>query len=168
MIVLLMGVSGSGKTTIGTLLAERTGAVFADADDFHSEANKAKMAVGVPLTDEDRGPWLLRLNQLMRWWFAAGTSGVLACSALRESYRHTLTTGLPYGTVRLVFLDGPRELIGERLARRVHAYMNARLLESQLKTLEPPKDGVRIVNDRPPAVVVNEIVAELGADAAEG
>ena len=85
MIVVLMGVSGSGKTTIGTLLAERAGVVFADADDYHPAANKAKMAAGHPLDDEDREPWLETLNGVMRGWYAAGQGGVLACSALKES-----------------------------------------------------------------------------------
>ena len=90
MIVVLMGVTGSGKSTIGALLAERTGAVFADADDYHPLANKEKMASGHPLNDDDRQPWLETLNGLMRGWLAAGKNGVLACSALKESYRATL------------------------------------------------------------------------------
>ena len=95
MIVVLMGVTGSGKSTIGTLLAERAGAVFADADDFHPLANKEKMANGQPLNDDDRQPWLEVLNRLMRDWFASGTSGVLACSALKAKYRETLVSGCP-------------------------------------------------------------------------
>ena len=116
MIVVLMGVTGSGKSTIGTLLAERTGAVFADADDYHPAANKAKMAAGHPLNDEDRQPWLETLNGLMREWFKAGKNGVLACSALKETYRLTLAAGMPAGTVKFVWLDGSRDLFSERLA----------------------------------------------------
>ena len=101
MIVVLMGVSGSGKTTIGTLLAERMHAVFADADDYHSAANKAKMAAGHPLNDEDRQPWLETLNSLLLEWFEAGEGGVLACSALKDVYRKTLVRGLPPSAVRL-------------------------------------------------------------------
>jgi gluconokinase len=162
MIVVLMGVSGSGKTTIGSLLAERMGAAFADADDYHPAANKAKMAAGHPLNDEDRQPWLETLNQLMRGWNESGKGGVLACSALKESYRTTLASGMAKGSVRFVLLDGAKELIEERLARRRHEYMNPKLLESQLATLEPPADALTVVNDKSPEAVVDEIVETLG------
>jgi gluconokinase len=161
MIVVLMGVSGSGKTTIGKLLAERTGAAFADADDYHSAANKAKMAAGRALTDEDREPWLETLNGVLRKWLAEGRSGVLACSALKESYRETLSAGMPAGTVCFCFLDAPKALIAQRLVNRHHEYMNPALLESQMQTLEPPKNGLRVVNDRTPEAVVDEIVERL-------
>jgi gluconokinase len=161
MIVVLMGVSGSGKTTIGTLLAERTGRVFADADDYHSAANKAKMAAGTPLTDEDREPWLETLNGVLRGWFESGAGGVLACSALKERYRATLAGGMPEGAVRFVLLDGSRELLEERLAHRQHEYMSPKLLESQMATLEPPKEALRVVNDRPPEEIVEQILREL-------
>ena len=158
MIVVLMGVSGSGKTTIGTLLAERAGAVFADADDYHPLANKQKMASGQPLNDVDRQPWLEELNRLMLGWFASGSSGVLACSALKAKYRDTLGWGMPKGAVHFVLLDGSRELIAERLAAREHEYMNPNLLDSQLKTLEPPTDAFTIVNDRAPEIIAEEIL----------
>jgi len=161
MIVVLMGVSGSGKTTIGTLLAQRLGAAFTDADDYHPAANKAKMAAGHPLNDEDRQPWLETLNALLRGWYGSEASGVLACSALKEAYRATLAAGMPEGAVRFVLLDGPKELIAERLAERQHEYMNPKLLESQLATLEKPRDALTVVNDRPPEVVVEEILREL-------
>jgi gluconokinase len=161
MIVVLMGVSGSGKTTIGTLLAERAGAVFADADDYHPLANKQKMAAGQPLNDEDRQPWLEELNKLMLGWFRAGESGVLACSALKASYRATLSSGMPKGAVTFVLLDGAKEMIAERLAARKHEYMNPKLLESQLATLEAPSDALRIVNDRAPEEIVNQILAHI-------
>ena len=165
MIVVLMGVSGSGKTTIGTLLAEREGAVFADADDYHPLANKQKMASGHPLNDDDRQPWLETLNQLLRSWYDSGKGGVLACSALKEKYRTTLSAGMPKGTVTIVLLDGSRELIAERLAARKHEYMNAKLLDSQLATLEPPVDALRVVNDRPPEEVVEEILQHISSQA---
>ena len=164
MIVVLMGVSGSGKTTIGMLLAERTGATFADADDYHPLANKEKMAAGHPLNDDDRQPWLEELNRLMVGWAEAGKSGVLACSALKEKYRATLSAGL--AEVYFVLLDGSKELIAGRLAARQHEYMNPKLLESQLATLEKPGDGdrhaLRVVNDRTPAEIVEEILGHVG------
>jgi gluconokinase len=161
MIVVLMGVSGSGKTTIGTLLAERMGTLFADADDYHPAANKAKMASGQPLNDEDRQPWLETLNKMMRGWFESGKGGVLACSALKEKYRATLANGMPSSAVHFVLLDGSKEMIAERLAARKHEFMNAKLLESQFATLEMPKDAVCVVNDKAPEVVVDEILQQV-------
>ncbi len=171
MIVVLMGVSGSGKTTIGTLLAQQMGVTFADADDYHSAANKAKMAAGHPLDDADREPWLEELNRVMRGWFAAGQGGVLACSALKESYRVTLHTGIPEGAIRFVLLEASKGLIAERLAERRHEFMTPMLLASQLATLEKPgADALDIVNDRTPAEVVAEILTGLqrGAESGNG
>jgi gluconokinase len=163
MIVVLMGVTGSGKTTIGELLAQRAGAVFADADDYHPAANKQKMAAGHPLNDEDRQPWLETLNQLMRGWYQAGKSGVLACSALKQKYRDTLASGPPHDALTFVWLDTPREVIAERLAERHHEFMNPNLLQSQFDTLEPPADALRIVNDRAPEQVVESILERIPA-----
>ena len=165
MIVVLMGVSGSGKTTIGTLLAQRTSTIFADADDYHPQANKDKMRAGVPLNDEDRQPWLEILNGLLRGWYQSGEGGVLACSALKEKYRQTLANGIPPDALTFVWLDGDKELLSERLAARHHEYMNPKLLDSQFATLEPPKDALRVENDRPPAVVVNEILQHISLSA---
>lgn len=165
MIVVLMGVSGSGKTTIGTILAERTGTVFADADDFHPPANKRKMASGQPLEDADRQPWLEVLNRMMVGWFAAGKGGVLACSALKEKYRETLTRDLPQGTVHFVLLDASRELLARRLAGRRHEFMSATLLDTQLQTLERPAEAFTIVNDRDPESIAAEILKHVGSPA---
>jgi len=160
-IVVLMGVSGAGKTTIGTALAELAGVAFADADDFHLAANRAKMAAGFALTDEDRAPWLETLNGLLGGWFRAGAGGVLACSALKETYRATLGAGLPARAIQFVLLEGSRELIAARLAARHHVYMNPALLDSQLATLEAPVDALAIVNDRAPEVIAAEILERV-------
>jgi gluconokinase len=164
MIVVLAGVSGSGKTTIGERLAERCGAVFADADDYHPAANKQKMAAGIPLNDDDRQPWLETLNRLLAGWYRDGQNGVLACSALKQRYRDILSAGMPPGTVRLVLLEASREVLTERLQHRQHEFMNPALLESQLNTLEPVKDAFTICNDRPPDVIVTEILKHLSGD----
>ena len=167
MIVVLMGVTGSGKTTIGTLLAQRTGTVFADADDYHSQANKDKMHAGIPLNDEDREPWLETLNGLLRGWYQSGEGGVLACSALKEKYRETLERGVPANAMTFVWLDPSKELLTERLAARRHSYMNPNLLDSQIATLEPPKDALRIDNDSAPPQVVDQILAHISLGAGQ-
>ena len=161
MIVVLMGVSGSGKTTIGTLLAERTGTIFADADDYHPASNKEKMRAGIALNDDDRQPWLEILNGVLRSWYKSGEGGVLACSALKEKYRQTLANGMPANAIAFVWLDGDKKLLTERLALRHHEYMNPKLLDSQFATLEPPADALRVVNDRPPEQIVEEILQHV-------
>ncbi len=165
MIVVLMGVSGSGKTTIGTLLAQRTGTVFADADDYHSQANKDKMHAGIPLNDEDREPWLETLNGLLHGWYQSGEGGVLACSALKEKYRQTLERGIRTDAMTFVWLDPSKELLTERLAARRHSYMNPNLLDSQIATLEPPKDALRVENDGTPEQVVGQILQHVSLTA---
>src|SRR6478609_9951748 len=134
-IVLIMGVAGSGKTTVGRQLAAELGWPYHEADDFHSAANKAKMAEGRPLDDTDRAPWLAAIRAAMDAGVAAGRSAVFTCSALKESYRHVLTAGRP--EVRLVFLTGDRALLEARLAARPGHYMKAGMLDSQLAILEP-------------------------------
>lgn len=160
-IAVIMGVSGSGKTTIGSLLAQRAGIVFADADDYHPLANKQKMAAGHPLTDEDRQPWLETLHGVLNGWYAANTGGVLACSALKEKYRQTLVGSLPTGAVSFVVLELSREVLEQRMASRHHEFMNPGLLDSQLATLESPGGALHIPNDRSPEDVVQNILQQL-------
>jgi gluconokinase len=141
MIVVLMGVCGCGKTTVGRALAAAQGWAFHDADAFHSRANIAKMAAGQPLTDEDRWPWLDSMASAMGAILARGEHAVFACSALREAYRERLRRA---GDVRFVFLDGDFDTIAARLASRTHEYMPATLLASQFATLEVPVDALRL------------------------
>ena len=160
MIVVLMGVSGVGKTTIGSALAATLGCDFLDGDDWHPPANVAKMAAGHPLADEDRGPWLDRLNAELRAREARGASAVLACSALKQSYRERLTRGL--ARFELVFLHGSFDLIDERLRARQHRYMPPALLESQFSALEPPERAIRVDVALSPDQCVALISASLG------
>ena len=155
MIVLLMGVSGSGKTTIGELVAKRLGWRFIDADDHHPAANVAKMAAGIPLQDEDRWPWLDTLNGLLR----AERDAVIACSALKEAYRRRLLKGVDGSCV--VYLEGSKALIAARVAARKHRYMPASLLDSQFATLEPPAQALRVDVSAPIEKNVEMIVKAL-------
>ena len=139
MVVVLMGVCGCGKTTVGRALAIDLGWPFLDADDFHPEANVAKMRAGIALTDDDRWPWLDRLATEMAAINARGAHAVLACSALRQAYRDRLARG---GDVRFVHLKGDRATLAPRLATRAGHYMPASLLDSQLSTLEEPADAL--------------------------
>ena len=158
MVVLLMGVSGAGKSTVGKLLASELGWEFADADDFHPAANVEKMRNGIPLTDTDRGPWLESLRAVIADWIEAGKNGVLACSALKKAYRDMLVVG---SEVRVVYLKADREVLRERLLGRHGHYMKEGLLESQIATLEEPT-GVIVVNgDEPPEDVARAIRVRL-------
>jgi carbohydrate kinase (thermoresistant glucokinase family) len=139
MIIVITGVSGSGKTTVGEALARALQWPFHDADDYHPPANIAKMAAGTPLRDEDRWPWLDAMANAMRDVEARGGNAVFACSALKEAYRQRLAQA---GDVHFVFLHGDAATIAARLARRKHKYMPASLLASQFATLEPPHDAL--------------------------
>jgi gluconokinase len=155
MIVVLMGVAGSGKTTIGERLAATLNWLFVDADSFHSAGNVAKMQAGLALTDEDRAPWLAAIAQAMGRWLRDGRNVVLACSALKQAYRDVLAGGST--EVRWVVLRGAPALITQRLARRKGHFMPASLLASQLAALEVPTNAVIVEVDAAPAEVVSAI-----------
>lgn len=143
MVIIVCGVSGAGKTRLGRALAAELGWDFADADDYYSASNVAKMRAGTPLAEADRGPWLAALRVEIARRLLLDRPLVLACSALRRAHRERLAGG-EGERVRLVFLDGPRELIAERLAGRSGHYMPAALLGSQLAALEPPEGALSI------------------------
>ncbi|MBD2768836.1 gluconokinase [Hymenobacter sp. BT664] len=156
---IVMGVSGSGKTTVGRLLAQALRLPFYDADDFHSDANIEKMRGGTPLTDGDRGKWLATLAAGLGAWEVAG-GAVLACSALREQYRTVLQAGAST-PISWVVLEGARELLAARLSARPGHYMGVGLLESQLATLESPAYGLHLSIGPPPEELVRHILAQL-------
>lgn len=160
--LIVMGVSGSGKSTIAAQLAERLRWTFEDGDRFHPASNVAKMKAGHPLTDQDRWPWLQAIADEIDRVCAAGDDVVIACSALKRSYRDVLVH--KRNDVRIVFLDGSQALIAERLARRKGHFMPPGLLDSQFKTLEPPQADEHPLNvsiDAPVETIVNDIVAQL-------
>ena len=159
MVILLMGVSGSGKTTVGQLLASELGWELADGDDYHPAANVEKMRNGIPLTDADRAPWLETLRALIAGWIAAGKNVVLACSALKRAYRESLRVG---PEVQVVYLRGTPQLLTQRLRARAGHFMTERMLESQLAALEEPEDAVVVEVDRAPEEIVRGIRAGLG------
>ena len=162
MIVLLMGPAGSGKTTVGKLLAASLSWEFADGDDFHSSANIEKMSRGVPLTDEDRIPWLQCIHETMLQWQAQRRNVVLACSALKRNYREMLGIHLNAKDVKLVYLRGTYALLFERLHSRKGHYMTDRLLASQLADLEQPADALTIDASLSFDEIVSEIRSSLG------
>jgi gluconokinase len=159
MIIVLMGVTGSGKTTVGKLLADELGWKYYDADDFHSPANVEKMKRGIPLGDADRKPWLETLRDLIRSRLERAENCVLACSALKASYRNYL---LVNDEVRLIYLKGNYDLIHKRLGDRRSHYMNPKLLDSQFKILEEPKGHLAIDVSLSPAEIVKNIREHLG------
>jgi gluconokinase len=161
MIIVLMGVSGSGKTTVGKVLARQLGWTFLDADDYHPTANIEKMRKGIPLNDDDRRPWLQALRQRVEEACARGESVVLACSALKHVYQEYLQHEEPE-CIHYVYLNGSEELIRRRLASRKGHFMNPNLLHSQFETLEPPENAVQVDVAPGPEIIAAEIRRKLG------
>ena len=160
-VVVVMGVSGSGKTTVGQLIADRLGAVFEEGDDYHPPENVRKMRAGIPLDDADRAPWLDRLSRAIDGWLARDRKSVLACSALKDTYRQQLGAGRK-GVV-LVFLRGSPEVVGARLEARRGHYMPAGLLQSQFAALEEPADALVADVEGTPEEIADGIVARITA-----
>ena len=167
--VVVMGVSGSGKTTLAQILSTRLGRVVAEADEFHPPENIAKMSAGVPLTDADRGPWLVALRDWLTEQAGAGRSTVVTCSALRRTYRDVLRSAR--GRVRFVHLSPAADLLARRVAARTGHFMPPALLPSQLATLEPlddDEDGLVLDTDQPPQAVADQVIAVLGLSGGPG
>jgi gluconokinase len=158
MIVIVMGVTGSGKTTVGELLAKRLGSEFADADDFHSAANKDKMHRGIPLTDADRMPWLVSIHEFLAKANRESRSVVLGCSALKQSYRQTLREKL---SVKIVYLKGSYEVIDEHLRARKGHFADDKILAAQFADLEEPTDAIIVDVQLEPDQIVDEILEQL-------
>jgi gluconokinase len=156
---MIMGVTGSGKTTIAQLLARRHGWEFADADDFHSPENKRKIHDGVPLTDANREPWLEALHAKVADWIARKQNATLACSALKESYRREIAVG---SEPLVVYLKGSYELIASHLAERHGHFAGVSILKSQFETLEEPHDAIVVNVSHTPEMIVAEIDRRLG------
>jgi gluconokinase len=161
MIVIVMGIVGAGKTTIGSMLAAELGWQFADADDFHPPANVEKIRNGTALTDADRAPWLELLRKAVAGWSAANSNVVLACSALKRSYREKLKVGLE---VRFVYLKGSVALIAERLHERHGHFAGQSILASQVADLEEPQSAIVADIRQSPAQIVDSIRKQLGLE----
>jgi gluconokinase len=159
MIVIVMGVVGAGKTTVGRLLAEQLGWRFADADDFHPPSNVEKIRQGISLNDDDRKPWLDSLRTAITQWIAEHRNVVLACSALKRSYRRELAVG---PEVRFVYLKGSAQLIADRLRARQGHFAGEQILASQFADLEEPEAALTVEIASPPQQIVAEIRKKLG------
>lgn len=157
-VFIVMGVSGTGKSTIGKLLSERLHIPFFDGDDFHPEANIQKMSEGIPLNDDDRGDWLLKLNELALQHKTTGA--IIACSALKESYRKTLKTNME-DKLDFIYLEGTFELIKSRMESRKDHFMPLNLLRSQFDTLEPPSDAIAVDISLQPNQIIQKIIDQL-------
>lgn len=159
MVILVMGTTGAGKTTVGNLLASRLGWIFLDADDFHPAANIEKMKHGIPLTDADRKPWLENMHTELLRLNSAGQNAVLACSALKQGYRDTLSAGLD---VRVVYLRGTYEQMRKHILARHGHFAGESILAGQFADLEEPKDALTLDVSHPPESQVAEVVSGLG------
>ena len=159
MIIVIMGVSGSGKTLVGNMLADRLGLPFYDADDFHPESNVKKMKSGKPLNDSDRRPWLQAMANRFPDWEREG-GAVLACSALKQSYREQLQKGAA-GDLQFVFLKGSKALISERMRRRKNHFMPGDLLDSQFEALEEPENAITVSIIQSPDEIIHKIIDQL-------
>jgi gluconokinase len=160
-VVVVMGVSGCGKTSVAKALAEKHQWRCLDADDFHPPANVEKMRAGIPLNDDDRWPWLDKLNSMLRHSAAKNESIVLACSALKEIYRERLSQRIARAKVSIVHLEGSFELIEARMKAREHKYMPSTLLKSQFDTLQKPRSAISIAIDIPIDSQIERIVTAL-------
>jgi gluconokinase len=160
-IVVVMGVSGSGKSTVGKILASKLGWTFVEGDDFHPPANVEKMRKGIPLDDNDRWPWLDAIHRRLEEASKRGENVVLACSALKHSYQHYLTHFTPE-SIRYVYLSGSEELIRQRLSQRTGHFMNPGLLHSQFETLEPPDEAIQVDIAPSPDLIAEAIRLKLG------
>ena len=168
MIVVVMGITGAGKSTVGAELAARLGWRFIEADDFHAESSWRKMERGEPLTDADRAPWLARLRQELASVHARGESAVLACSALKSVYREALApSGLDEGEMRFVYLQADHDVTAQRLADRPAHRASKNLLDSQIATLEEPRDALVVNGDASDLDIVSDIVRQLNVLAAD-
>ncbi len=159
MVIVLMGVSGSGKTTVGRMLAKRLGWPFHDTDGLHPQSNRTKMSRGIPLNDDDRSPWLEAVRELIARYVDQGRNAVVACSALKRVYRTQIGAGLT--DVKLVCLKGDLDLIARRLADRHGHFFDPHLLASQFDTLEEPADAIVEDVARPPEAIVESIIARV-------
>ena len=159
-VLIFMGVAGCGKTTVASLFAKQTGATFYEGDDFHPPGNVAKMRAGIPLTDEDRAPWLLALRKIISDSLAKNTLSIMTCSALKAKYRELLQAG--DARILFVYLTAPRDILKERLKKRTGHYMPPALLDSQLSALEPPTDAFTIDAEKSPEEIVAELIQVLG------
>jgi gluconokinase len=162
MVIIVMGVTGAGKTTVGQALATALGCEFHDGDELHSEVSKLKMHRGIALDDADRAPWLSAIRGLMLVMLSEGGNGVVACSALKQSYRDEIV--VDPNSVKVVYLKGSKEVIAERLRNRGGHFMNPNLLQSQFDTLEEPRDAIVVDVSATPEAIVNEIIARLGRE----